>query len=294
MVYSTLTDRIGNNLFQIAAGASLAYRNNCAYKACITDFNLPDNMRLKDSVDQYKNTIFRNIDFYDGIPEDSIEYVQPGFHFIPVLYFDKIRLTGYFQSEKFFEKDYVRKLFAIDPVTLAYINNKYSDLFLNNEMISLHVRRGDYVGRPQRQPICGMCYFMNAINYLGKDKKYLILSDDIDWCKRKFSGNNFFFSEKESPVIDLYLQSMCAHNIISNSSFSWWGAWLNNNPGKIVIAPKQWYGKKLNYLNLNDLIPKGWIRLDNPKSFLLKLKIFFYDLKDIYYKIKRRLIVKRK
>lgn len=288
MVYTTLTDRIGNNLFQIAAGASLAHRNNTPYKVCITDFILPDNTTLKDSVEKYKTTLFRNIDFCDGIPEDSIEYIQPGFHYTPITYVDKIRLTGYFQSEKFFDKDFVHNLFAIDPDTLSYINSKYGSLF-NEEIISIHVRRGDYLGRPQRQPVCSLRYFKNAISYLGKDKKYLVLSDDIEWCKTKFKGKNFIFSEKESAIVDLYLQSMCSHNIISNSSFSWWGAWLNGHPSKIVIAPKQWYGKHLSYLNLKDMIPSDWIRLNNPKSFSLKLKIFLYDVSDIYDKIKSQL-----
>lgn len=70
MVYITLTDRIGNNLFQIAAGASLAYRNNTTFKACIVDYDLPDNAKLKDMVDKYKNTLFRNVEFFNGIPGD--------------------------------------------------------------------------------------------------------------------------------------------------------------------------------------------------------------------------------
>lgn len=289
MVYTTLTDRIGNNLFQIAAGASLAFKNKTEYIACITDFALPDESKLEDAIKQYKKTIFRNVEFFKGIPVDSIEYIQPGFHYTPINYFDNIRLTGYFQSEKFFDKDFVRKLFAIDQATLSYIQNQYGGLFKNREIISIHVRRGDYLSRPQRQPVCGMRYFMNAINYFGKNKNYLILSDDINWCKKKFNGPNFFFSEKETAVVDLYLQSMCTHNVISNSSFSWWGAWLNNNPDKIVISPKQWYGKHLNHLNLKDMLPEEWIKLDNPKSISLKMKILIYDIRDIYYKIKMKL-----
>lgn len=289
MVYITLTDRIGNNLFQIAAGASLAYRNNTTFKACIVDYDLPDNAKLKDMVDKYKNTLFRNVEFFNGIPGDSIEYIQPEFHYTAISYFDKIRLTGYFQSEKFFDKEFVKKLFSIDPETLNYIRDKYSNLF-DKEINSIHVRRGDYLRRPQRQPICGMKYYKNAINYLGSKKCYLVLSDDIEWCKTKFKGENFIFSENENPVVDLYLQSMCTNNIISNSSFSWWGAWLNNNPDKIVVTPKQWYGKQLNYLNLKDMLPDDWIRLDNPKNLSLKLKIILYDMKDLYFKIRYRVL----
>lgn len=134
-----------------------------------------------------------------------------------------------------------------------------------------------------------MPYFKNAISYFGKDKLYLIISDDIEWCKKNFKGNNFFFSEGESSIVDLYLQTMCNHNIISNSSFSWWGAWLNNNPEKIVIAPKNWFGKQMKDWNLQDLIPSEWERLPNPKDIGLKLKILRYSIDDLYKRAIKRL-----
>ncbi|MEG1546637.1 MAG: alpha-1,2-fucosyltransferase [Bacteroides sp.] len=280
MVYTTLTDRIGNNLFQIAAGASLAHANHSDYLVCITNFILPDGNTLQESIAEYRKSILRNIKFLDGIPNESIEYVQPGFHYTPITYFDNIRLTGYYQTEKYFDKDYVRQLFSIDNETLAYIKGKYKDLF-EKEVVSIHVRRGDYVKDPRRHPVCSKRYFRNAINYIGRDKTYLVISDDIEWCKTIFRGSNYVFSEKESAIVDLYLQTLCTHNIISNSSFSWWGAWLNTHPNKIVIAPnKRWFGKQLNHANVSDVIPQEWIRLNNPLPFSLRLKIFRQDAMD--------------
>ena len=126
-----------------------------------------------------------------------------------------------------------------------------------------------------------MPYFRQAINYFGKDKQYLVLSDDIVWCKKKFVGSNFHFPDRESPVTDLYLQSLCTHNIISNSSYSWWGAWLNQNPQKIVIVPKTWFGIQMRDYNLADLIPEEWIKIENPRTVALTIKIITYWSVDI-------------
>ena len=289
MVYTTVTDGIGNILFQIAAGASLAHRNNSDYLVCLSNIDVPGGITLKEHIEPFRSNILRKVKFIDGVPEDSIEYIQPGFEFCEIEYFDKIRLTGYYQSEKFFDKEYVKELFILDEKTLSYINNTYGHLF-NEEIISLHVRRGDYLNRPLRQPICEMPYFNRAISYLGKDKRYLILSDDIEWCKKKFIGKNFYFSINEPPIVDLYLQTFCTHNIISNSSFSWWGAWLNPNPSKIVIAPIKWFGLQMTNYNLKDLIPAEWIRISNPRTLSLKLKISYRYFIDLFIRANWKVI----
>lgn len=288
MVYSILTDRIGNNLFQIAAGASLAHRNNTDYTGCATDFEVPNGEQIEKYIKQYEHTILRKVKIINTVPSDVIEYNQPDFGYTPIEYTDKICLRGYYQTEKYFDPQFIRELFEIDEQTNEYIQKKYGQI-LSKGVISLHVRRGDYVNRPLRQPICCMPYFKNAIKYLGKDKLYLIISDDIEWCKRKFKGDNFFFSDNEDSIVDLYLQTMCRHNIISNSSFSWWGAWLNNNPNKIIIAPKNWFGRQMKDWNLQDLVPSDWVRLPNPKELGLQVKIVRYTIDDLYERAKRRI-----
>jgi hypothetical protein len=280
MVYSTLTNGLANNLFQIATGASLAYMNNTEYSCCIIEDTIPEKMTLSDFVNQFQKNTLKDVNFIEGIPEDSIEYEQPGFNYKPIPYTDKIRLSGYFQSEKFFDKAYVRELFKINEENLSYIQNKYGHL-LKNEIISIHVRRGDYVNRPLRQPVCCMPYFNRAIRHFGKDKSFFVFSDDIAWCKKRFIGKNFHFPDRESPVIDLYLQSLCTHHIISNSSFSWWGAWLNPNPSKIVIVPKNWFGIQMRNYDLSDLIPEEWIKIKNPKTISLSAKIALHWTIDI-------------
>lgn len=287
MVYSTLTDRVGNMLFQIAAGASLAYKNSSDFIACVSETTVPDGTRLIEYLKPFKNNIFRNIKIVEGIPEDSVEFNQQGFEYSPIPYQENILLKGYFQSEKYFGKNFIKNLFAIDSSSYEYIENKYGHL-LKQDIISIHVRRGDYVKRPLRQPVCEMPYFKRAIRFFGKSRQFLIVSDDIEWCKKKFKGENFHFTQNESPIIDLYIQSLCAHNIISNSSFSWWGAWLNSNESKIVIAPKKWFGVQMKSYNLSDLIPDNWIKIDNPRTPSLQIKIFFYWFIDVFKRIRRR------
>lgn len=285
MVYVILTDRLGNNLFQIAAAASLASQYHTDYRVCISDFILPNGKKLEESIEFYKKNILRKVKFINYIPSNAIEYIQDGFHYSPLPYFENICLKGYFQSENFFDTDLVHRLFAIDKETNSYIQDKYGEI-LKKEIISLHVRRGDYVYRPRRQRLCSLAYYKRAIKYFGKNKTFLVLSDDIEWCKKHFRGNNFIYPERENALIDLYLQSLCTHNIISNSTFSWWGAWLNNNPDKIVVAPKQWFGKHLSNYKMDDMIPSSWIRLNNPKSFRIILRAFYYDILDYYDRLR--------
>ena len=287
MVYSTLTDRVGNMLFQIGAGASLAYKNNTDFVACVSETTVPDGTRLIEYIESFRNNIFRNIKIVEGTPANSVEFCQNGFEYSPIPYLENILLKGYFQSEKFLEIDFIKNLFAIDSSSELYIENKYGHL-LSQEIISIHVRRGDYVNRPLRQPICEMPYFRRAIRYFGKNREFLIVSDDIEWCKRKFKGSNFHFTQSESPIIDLYIQSLCTHNIISNSSFSWWGAWLNNNERKIVIAPKKWFGVQMKNYNLKDLIPADWIRINNPRTLTLLIRIYYYWFIDLFNRFKRK------
>ena len=107
-----------------------------------------------------------------------------------------------------------------------------------------------------------MEYYRSAVDLIGKEKLFFIFSDDINWCKNNFDFiENKFFIENNKDYEDLILMSLCSHNIIANSSFSWWGAWLNSNPNKIIISPKKWFGNKYNFHNTKDLYNEKWIKL---------------------------------
>jgi hypothetical protein len=131
---------------------------------------------------------------------------------------------------------------------------------------SIHIRRGDYMNITANKKIfevCNVSYYQNAIKTIEiqyPNSVFFIFTEDMDWAKKNFIGNKFIFIEGNSAIEDMLLMSLCQNNIIANSTFSWWGAWLNNNPDKIVIAPKQWYVGKLNE-STKDLIPKEWIQV---------------------------------
>lgn len=290
MVYVYLYGRIGNNLFQIAAAASLAHQHNTSFVANVTEAWCPepDNCNLMDYLQQFKTNILRNVNLEHINLHDFREFKEKDARYSPIPYQENINLNGYFQSEKYFIESIVRNLFAIDKDTLNYIKVKYHDVLFTGEAVTaIHVRRGDYLKNPQYYSICSMPYFNKAIEYIGRDKKYLVISDDIVWCKKHFIGENFNFVEGEDPIVDLYLQSLCTNNIISNSSFSWWGAWLNDNPTKIVVTPKQWFGKYHEHLSTADLIPEKWIKIENPLEFKYKLMVMKIQIIDFLVGIKR-------
>jgi hypothetical protein len=136
----------------------------------------------------------------------------------------------------------------------------------SSQSISIHIRRGDYISIKKNYKFYGVCskiYYENAIQFITRNlfkPTFYIFSDDLSWAKENFIGHQYNFITGNQPAEDLYLMSLCKHNIIANSTFSWWGAWLNQNAEKIVIAPKQWYNGELNK-NTVDLIPSSWIRM---------------------------------
>jgi len=162
-------------------------------------------------------------------------------------------MHGFFQSEKYFSHcaPIIRKAFDFIPEikTVKHIDK-----------VAVHVRRGDYLAMPNHHIVLPMAYYYKAMVQF-KGAKFLIFSDDIPWCKEQnWAGHDVSFSENKDEVQDLYDMSVCTHNIIANSSFSWWGAWLNQRPDRKVIAPKLWFGSQLRH-DTKDLIPDTWRRI---------------------------------
>ena len=272
MIYIELSSRIGNHLFQIAAGASLAHRLGCGFAAfpryqMLTE---PDLCLIPEYLKQFRDNLLRKVTILDEEPSGIEVYEEPFFHYQPLPLQQPLYIKGFFQSPKYFEERVVRNLFEVDPQTLAYIREKYSFLF-SESFTGVTVRRGDYLRFANILPVCSYRYYKEAMARMPAATKFLIVSDDIAWCKKKFRGNRFVFVDDEPPLIDLYLQTFCTHNIISNSTFAWWGAWLNPNPHKMVIYPKRWFGQ-FKTANTNDLFPESWISVDNPTAFWVKVR----------------------
>lgn len=226
--------RLGNQLFQIAATVALAIENNDDYVFPLwpeaPNFNL---------VDCFSNNIVNQNVFR-----------ETGFTYSPISYRPNMDLEGFFQSEKYFinSQDVIQSL--LTPRVGYPIQYNHT---------AIHVRRGDYLNLTKEYAQLGMEYYGKAMQMISS-KYYIVFSDDIAWCKANFKGSNIIFSEGKSPVNDLALMLSCEHNIIANSSFSWWGAYLNKNPSKIVIAPQNWFGPALPH-NTKDLIPEKWIKI---------------------------------
>jgi|TARA_R110001606_G_scaffold343773_1_gene492360 hypothetical protein len=251
MVTSILRGGLGNYMFQIGAAVTLAVKYN---DTAVFDFNYTK--QVHNNIKTYKQNLFRKLD--DSLKVSKINiYNEPQFEFSVIPYKKDIVLSGNFQSEKYLDRDLILNLFALDSISKNYIAGKYGTDF--NNCTSIHVRRGDYLLKQDRHPVLGMEYYNSAIEQFDNCKKFIIFSDDIVWCKANFIGDNFVFVEDEEDYIDLWLMSLCNNNIIANSSFSWWGAWLNTSIDKKIISPKHtnWFGKNKK-LNTQDLIPELW------------------------------------
>lgn len=177
--------------------------------------------------------------------------------------FDDAYLDGYWQNERYFAdiRDTLLKElhFNVSKDAVALLKEIQSC-----NAVSIHVRRGDYLKDSRRcEDICALEYYRRAMNFVEEKvmvDQYYIFSDDIEWCKEQFKNDSRYVfidprSEKEAST-DMKLMSSCKHNIIANSSFSWWAAWLNENPQKIVVAPSIWVkGRDL------DIWCDGWKKL---------------------------------
>jgi len=210
------------------------------------------------------------INLFSHLNTDRSEEILYDFHeananFAPIPDGKNIRIHGYFQSEKYFKghKKEILELFAPPAEITAYLEEKYGEIFKQNKTVSLHMR--SYVDHDPEQKVYiqyGREYFERAVVLFPQDVLFLVFSNRMEDCKKELEGidRQFIFVENERYYHDLYLMSMCDHNIICNSSFSWWAAYLNPNPEKIIVAPPKWYALGSGILE-NDLVPKEWIRV---------------------------------
>jgi len=227
--------RLGNQLFQCAATIALAIRNNDKYLFPPWDYAPHFNLH-----GCFSNSI-----------QPTITYNEPHFHYAPIPHRDTINATvdlvGFYQSIKYFEdcQDTIQHL--LTPKIGFGIKYGYT---------AIHIRRGDYLTLTREYIQLGMDYYQKAME-IAKTNQYIIFSDDIPWCKANFTGNNVIFSEGRSPIEDLALMASCENQIVCNSTFGWWSAYLNKLPTKIVVAPARWFGPALSH-NTRDLLPSSW------------------------------------
>ena len=160
----------------------------------------------------------------------------------------QIVLNGYWQTEKYF-KDYRKEIIYLFDFPYE----------LKKDVVSIHIRRGDYLHLRQKHPEVKKEWYEQAIA-MFPDKQFKFFSDDISWCAHTF-GSGFMYSSNKNEVDDLVEMSCCEHNICSASTFSWWGMWLNQNEDKKVVFPNFWFAPKWGNLNTNDVVPEWCIKL---------------------------------
>lgn len=234
--------RLGNQMFQYAALRGIANNLNYEFSIPKVGHRLFDIFKMDGCKTREENKIVMQ-----SLTHHGFEFDSNLFNNCP----DHTDIFGYFQSEKYFSS--IKQLILED---FTFINRDSEFLDLAKNSVSIHVRRGDYLLLQSYHPVATMAYYKRAMDILGEGP-FILFSDDVEWCR----SEDVF---KDCTIIDvsdseaMFLMSQSKHNIISNSSFSWWGAWLNTNKHKIVVSPKGWFGPSYSEYNLSDLYPKGW------------------------------------
>jgi hypothetical protein len=291
MIVVKIKGGLGNQMFQYAFGRFLSIKKN--EKLLLDVITRPDSYGRQfaldcfdikaDLADQRKIKLLNYMRKYRFVGSFSRKY----FSFLAWEFIDENNyslkidcpgcketnkyIDGYWQSEGYFKdiRDTILKDFTIKK-SLSEKNFEIANKISETNSISIHVRRCDYVNDSETNKIHGTCdvgYYLEAVSLLKNkvsDPHFFIFSDDPDWAMENivFDGKKEYVKHNigNDSCFDIYLMSLCKHNIIANSSFSWWGAWLNRNKEKIVVAPKRWFADK----DMNDkysVVPTEWIKI---------------------------------
>jgi len=285
-----LSGGLGNQMFQYAFGRALAKRLGVELKLELRDRTLnihngfeldrifyihakeASQADLKFVLGYQRFRIFRK--FMKVLPLSKLlktpVVYEPHFHFAHQMLAlpDNSYVYGYWQCEKYFSEieNEIRSDFSF-KLPLSKPNADLAEMINSTNSVSLHVRRNDFANNSainETHGLCSLDYYRAAIQYIAKRVKcpyFFIYSDDINWVRNNLKVDfPLMYIEHNcgaESYNDMRLMSMCKHHIIANSSFSWWGAWLNSNSNAIVIAPKRWFA---NDTNTQDLIPQRWVK----------------------------------
>lgn len=295
MIIVKLTGGLGNQLFQYAIGRAISEKTGSKLLLDIRSYEWDKLRRYELShflinasiakVEDIEFTKSSKIAFFDRlflkIFGKEIPYYRKAYIKEPSFSFDlnfsnyrtsNVYLEGYWQSENYFSSIRFQLLNEI-----CVREDKFSKNFhiyknkINSTLsaISIHIRRGDYVENPESTAFHGLCdldYYTNAMQLIEQtttNPLYFVFSDDKEYVYEIFGAreNVCIIQNLSFDFEEMFLMSMCKHNIVANSSFSWWGAWLNQHGGKIVIAPKRWFTNEEMQHKTKDLLPHTWIRL---------------------------------
>lgn len=258
---------LGNSLFQIATTLAISKNNNttfafpddCCYRRTRYNSNKPILFKIELPWIDFEN--FKKFQHYEFWGTGDVGFRNP-----PITK-NNLIIDGFFQTEKYFKhyKNNIEELFELKEEYLEYLQKKYKHLIQDDSCV-LHVRRGDYATARELK-FLNLNYYQQATEIIGKNKHFIIFSDDIQWCKDNF---NFLlqktFIEENNDLLEMHLMKMFQNHIIANSTFSWWGAWLAKNSKVIMPNPKTnwfsniYYQERENYNNnYEDMVAENWI-----------------------------------
>lgn len=295
MIIVKLMGGLGNQMFQYAFAKHLSVKNGVELKldtSLLNNLALGEKFTIRDlglshfnikpifasdlELKRYNKSKFSKILdlIYLNLPFkiNNLYIREPSFSFYKMALDapNNCCLDGYWQSEKYFID--IRKELLIDFTIASELSSetkKLEEKIKSEQAVSIHVRRGDYITVKENQNLYAACnerYYKKAMDKIKEkhaDAVFYVFSDEPEWFKENIKTKETIHyvshNSGKNAYQDLYLMSLCKHNIIANSSFSWWGAWLNQNQNKMVIAPKDWF--KNNYRDTRDLIPHSWIQL---------------------------------
>ena len=280
MIIIKIKGGLGNQLFQYALGRAVALHHKSPLKLDLTifktyelhkylldQFAIQADMATENEISELKggnNLLFSALRKARVVKRKSYFKEKRSSYFdASVFKNDDVYFDGYWQNELYFSG--IRELLLQELVSISSISDAgcgYLECINKSNSISLHVRRGNYLNL-KNVNVLDVEYYMKAVDYLRtgiENPTFFIFSDDLEWCKKSlgFLNNCIFVDRTKTEIDDLKLMSFCQHNIIANSSFSWWGAWLNQNSKKTVIAPKDWL---LNDPGSSNVILSDWVKL---------------------------------
>jgi hypothetical protein len=237
--------QLGNQMFQYALLLGVKYK---------TEAQIAFSQEIKE-----RSYLFTFFNLKEYVIDETIIYTlhqEKHFHFDSSV-FDidqNTNFKGYFQSEKYFQHcaDVVKEEFTFNEKITAQVDS-FLEPYKGKKLVSLHVRRGDYLVNPTYHPQPPNEYYYNAMDMLDDGNTvFICVSNDKPWCEENLKRDNLIYQFNDL-AFDMCLISKCDDHIIANSSFSWWGAWLGNNPDKRVIAPRTWFGPAAGGLDTKDI-----------------------------------------
>lgn len=259
-ITSELRGRLGNLMFQVAHGYSQALTHNRQYLYPL----------IGSEIVHFKDNIFRGINFFNGQIQDlkdkNPSFLESTFHFTPIAPTEnKITVfCGYYQSGKYFQnqKKNIKALYSPTEEFKSRCFKDFPELQSDNVTV-INVRRGDdYLGQPECHPVITIEFIYKALEHIPNIEHLYVVSDNLPWCKENIKLDGVRFVEY-SGLDALWFLTLCKHFVISNSTFSWWGAYLGERPDSVIVAPETWFGPGVHSRGHyeTDIYQDNWIKI---------------------------------